>query len=116
MFETKQVFGSLGGGGGGTEMRLNCRCKSVCDFSDELFAASLDEYSIEVNVVVPSFEVVVSLWFSSALGIGMSTKHTASLIPFDACASLIFSELAVVLGASTVEQLLGQMLIVYRIN
>lgn len=54
------------------------------------------------DVTIPSFEVVkLSLWLSSTLGIGMSTKHTASLIPFDVCASLIFSVLATKLGAST---------------
>lgn len=92
-----------GGGGGGAEIRFNCRCISFCDFSDELIPVSSGDGSIEfvLDIEVPSFEVVISLWLSFALGIGMSTKHIGSFIPLDVCASLIWFELASTLGAST---------------
>lgn len=105
ILEENVVFGSCsGGGGGGTEIRLNCRCMSFCDVSDELNNGSPGDGSIEFVldcVAFPSFEVVISLWLSFALGIGMSTKHTESFIPLDVCASSICSELVSILGAST---------------
>lgn len=92
-----------GGGGGGAEIRFNCLCISVCDFSDKLIPISSGDGSIEftLDIEVPSFEVVESLWLSFALGIGMSTKHIGSFIPFDVCASLIWFKLASTIGAST---------------
>lgn len=95
-------------------MRLNLRCNSNCVFSIEFIFVSPGDgiefvFVIVVVVVVeivitaatPSFEVVLSIWLSSELGIGMSTKHTGSFIPFAVCASLIFSELVAELAAST---------------
>lgn len=100
IFDENVDFISDGGGGGGTDMRLSFRCKSNCVFSVELIFVSpgdCAELALDIVVVAPSFEVVLSIWLSSELGIGMSTKHTESLIPFDVCASQIFS----VLGAAS---------------
>lgn len=104
-------FDSVGGGGGGTEMRLNLRCNSNCVFSIEFIFVSPGDgiefvfvivvVEIVITAATPSFEVVLSIWLSSELGIGMSTKHTGSFIPFAVCASLIFSELVAELAAST---------------
>lgn len=104
IFDENVFFGSCsGGGGGGTEIRLNCRCMSFCDFSDGFIPVSPGDGSIEfvLYVTIPSFEVVVSLWLSFALGMGMSTKDTVSFIPLDVCASSIWSEMVSILGAST---------------